>query len=240
MQERLDLARRAAARAEECPYWRRATCGKTPRSTRRSWRAWRKKEYPASCSSRREIGARTKAGWSIIPPAGGAVPAAVFLYECPLASPRHVASDVSGRLARQHGIVGIKHTTCTPEGIRAKIESATVSLVFQANMSYLRESVLAGARHYDYDRIGRRRCGSRLLAGGDERGCRSSGSRPRAARIFGRRAGQRLSGHGQAFGRHAGRPDGDVSRKCKGMNASAAQGMAVWWRSAQRALGLTC
>lgn len=72
-------------------------------------------------------------------------PVPLFLYECPLAAPRHIDSQVYKRLVELHGIVGIKDTTCTNEGINAKITGAPGGLVFQANTPYMADALLHGA-----------------------------------------------------------------------------------------------
>lgn len=72
-------------------------------------------------------------------------PVPLFLYECPLASPRHIDPQVYKRLVEQHGIVGIKDTTCTNEGILAKITGAPEGLVYQANTSFMADAIRQGA-----------------------------------------------------------------------------------------------
>lgn len=70
----------------------------------------------------------------------------VFLYEWPLVQPYLLDPTIYGELVRNHGLAGIKDTTCTLEGIRAKIQVAPDALVFQANTPYLVESIDEGAR----------------------------------------------------------------------------------------------
>lgn len=167
-------------------------------------------------------------------------PLPVFLYECPLASPHHVASDVYGRLVRQHGIVGIKDTTCTPEGIRAKIENAADSLVFQANMSYLREAVLDGAKGI-MATTGTAAVDAVLAYWWAEtRGDIVTAEAAHELLVF----LDGVLGKGYpATAKHLVSLRGvhmeTVTRKSKGMNGSAAQGVAVWLRAAARMLGLT-
>src|SRR5690606_522432 len=48
-------------------------------------------------------------------------------------------------LVRRHGIRGIKDTTCTLEGITAKIEAAPESIVYQANTPFMLDAVHRGA-----------------------------------------------------------------------------------------------
>jgi 4-hydroxy-tetrahydrodipicolinate synthase len=241
MRERLDLARWAAARAGGVPVLATGNVQEDPG------------EHEEELARMAETGV---SGIVLIPPGhmgeeqsrlehyfarlAELSPLPVFLYECPLASPRHVASDVYGRLARQHGIVGIKDTTCTPEGIRAKIESATGSLVFQANMSYLRESVLDGAQGIMAT------TGSAAVDAvlaywrAETNGDTAAAEAAHELLVF----LDAVLGKGYpATAKHLvnmrGIPMETVTRKSKGMNASAAQGMAIWWRAAQRALGLT-
>jgi 4-hydroxy-tetrahydrodipicolinate synthase len=241
LQERLDLARRAAARAEGVPVLATGNVQDDPAG------------HEEELARMADTGV---SGIVLIPPGNMGEdqsrlehyfarmaelsPLPVFLYECPLASPRHVAPDVYGRLARQHGIVGIKDTTCTPEGIRAKIESATDSLVFQANMSYLRESVQDGAqgimattgsaavdailaywRAETSGDIAIAEAAHELLVFLD--GVLGKGYPATAKHLVNLR----------------GVPMETITRKAKGMNGSAAQGIAVWWRAAERMLGLT-
>ena len=70
----------------------------------------------------------------------------VFMYEFPGLSPHLISGNAYGRLVRECGIMGIKDTTCTMEGINAKIEQKGDSCIIQANMPYLFEAYKAGAR----------------------------------------------------------------------------------------------
>lgn len=241
LEERLGLARRAAARAAGVPVLATGNVSPDPA------------EHEEELRRMADTGV---SGIVLIPPGRmGEEPARlehyfarlaelsplpVFLYECPLASPRHIAPDVYGRLASQCGIVGIKDTTCTPEGIRAKIESAPGSLVFQANMSYLRESVRDGAqgimattgaaavdlllaywRAETDGHVSTAEAAHELLVFLD--GVLGKGYPATAKLLVGLR----------------GVPMETVTRKAKGMNVSAAKGMEVWWRAAQRFLAFT-
>jgi 4-hydroxy-tetrahydrodipicolinate synthase len=69
----------------------------------------------------------------------------VFIYEWPLRNDYLVDSKLYGELVRECRISGIKDTTCTPEGIGAKIEEAPDSIVYQANMAYMLEAIDRGA-----------------------------------------------------------------------------------------------
>src|SRR5690606_18353037 len=73
-------------------------------------------------------------------------PVPVILYEFPGVSPHMIPSAVYGELVRSYGVSAIKDTTCTMEGITAKIEAAPGSMVIQANTSFLLESIQAGVR----------------------------------------------------------------------------------------------
>lgn len=73
-------------------------------------------------------------------------PLPTFLYEWPLVSPYLLDADIYGDLVTNCRLAGIKDTTCTVEGITAKITSAPEGLVYQANTPYLIESLRAGAR----------------------------------------------------------------------------------------------
>ncbi len=70
----------------------------------------------------------------------------VFMYEFPGLSPHLISGNAYGRLVRECGIMGIKDTTCTMEGINSKIEQKGDSCIIQANMPYLFEAYKAGAR----------------------------------------------------------------------------------------------
>jgi 4-hydroxy-tetrahydrodipicolinate synthase len=73
-------------------------------------------------------------------------PLPVLLYEWPQMSPYEIDSAVYGRLVADHGVLGIKDTTCTLEGIQAKIDAAPESIIYQANTPYLLDAVDLGAR----------------------------------------------------------------------------------------------
>lgn len=70
----------------------------------------------------------------------------VFIYEWPMVHPYLIDADVYADLANRHNVWGIKDTTCTIEGIRAKIEGAPDSVVYQANHPFMLDSIRAGAR----------------------------------------------------------------------------------------------
>ncbi len=72
-------------------------------------------------------------------------PCPVLLYEWPQVQPYLIEARVYGGLVQSHGAAGIKDTTCTMEGIRAKIEVRGESTVFQANAPFLAEAIRAGA-----------------------------------------------------------------------------------------------
>lgn len=69
----------------------------------------------------------------------------VFLYECPMVKPHLIDSRIYSELANKHGIRGIKDTTCTLEGIEAKITGAPDSIVYQANTPLMLEAIHRGA-----------------------------------------------------------------------------------------------
>jgi 4-hydroxy-tetrahydrodipicolinate synthase len=73
-------------------------------------------------------------------------PCPVILYEWPLRKPYLIPADLYASLVREQGIIGIKDTTCTVEGIQAKIAAAPESIIYQANTPYLMEAVEMGAR----------------------------------------------------------------------------------------------
>jgi 4-hydroxy-tetrahydrodipicolinate synthase len=73
-------------------------------------------------------------------------PCPVILYEWPLRAPHLIPADLYADLVHAHGVLGIKDTTCTLDGIRAKIDAAPDSIVYQANTPYLIEAIDMGAR----------------------------------------------------------------------------------------------
>ena len=70
----------------------------------------------------------------------------VFMYEFPGFQPHLISGKVYGRLVKECGIMGIKDTTCTMEGIGPKIDEKGDSCIIQANMPFLFEAYKAGAR----------------------------------------------------------------------------------------------
>lgn len=70
----------------------------------------------------------------------------VFIYEWPLVDDYLIPPDMYGRLVRDHGIAGIKDTTCTVTGITQKLQAAPEAVVFQANTPFLPEAIAAGVR----------------------------------------------------------------------------------------------
>ena len=75
------------------------------------------------------------------------VDAPLGLYECPVPRPYHLGVDLVRTLAKTGRFVAYKETSCDLDKIRALIDATTdtpLSLL-QANVSYLLESVKAGA-----------------------------------------------------------------------------------------------
>lgn len=70
----------------------------------------------------------------------------VFLYEFPGYQPCAISGEAYGELTKDGLIWGIKDTTCTMEGIGSKIDNKNDSTVIQANMPYLWDAYVAGAR----------------------------------------------------------------------------------------------
>lgn len=70
----------------------------------------------------------------------------VFMYEFPGCQPHLISGDCYGRLVKECGVYGIKDTTCTAEGIEAKIQQKGESCIIQANMPFLFEAYKMGAR----------------------------------------------------------------------------------------------
>jgi 4-hydroxy-tetrahydrodipicolinate synthase len=69
----------------------------------------------------------------------------VFIYEWPLRNDYLIEAKLYKELVRDCGISGIKDTTCTPEGIGAKIVAAPDSIVYQANMAFMLDAIEIGA-----------------------------------------------------------------------------------------------
>lgn len=70
----------------------------------------------------------------------------IMLYEFPGAKPHLMSGKAYGRLVETGRVVAIKDTTCTIEGISDKIAYQGDSNVLQANMPFLYDSFVAGAR----------------------------------------------------------------------------------------------
>jgi len=70
----------------------------------------------------------------------------VFLYEFPGFQPHKMRGKAYGELTKDGLIWGIKDTTCTMEGIQSKIDNKGDSTIIQANMPFLFDSYVAGAR----------------------------------------------------------------------------------------------
>ena len=70
----------------------------------------------------------------------------VFLYEFPGFRPHLMSGKAYGELAKTGKIWGIKDTTSTFDGIKDKIDNKYDSTIIQANMPFLWDSYVAGAR----------------------------------------------------------------------------------------------
>ncbi len=70
----------------------------------------------------------------------------VFLYEFPGFQPHLMSGKAYGELTKDGLIWGIKDTTCSIEKIKDKIDNKGDSTIIQANMPYLFDSYVAGAR----------------------------------------------------------------------------------------------
>jgi len=73
-------------------------------------------------------------------------PCPVIVYEWPMVQPYLLDAGIYGGLVHQQGLIGIKDTTCTLEGITAKIEAAPESVVYQANHPFMLDAIRKGAR----------------------------------------------------------------------------------------------
>lgn len=70
----------------------------------------------------------------------------LLLYEFPGCQPHLMSGNAYEQLVKTGRFVGIKDTTCTMEGINSKIAVQGESNVLQANMPFLYDSFVAGAR----------------------------------------------------------------------------------------------
>ena len=70
----------------------------------------------------------------------------VVLYEFPGFNPHCMSGKAYGELVKTGKFVGIKDTTCTMEGISDKIKYQGESAVLQANIPFLFDAYMAGAR----------------------------------------------------------------------------------------------
>ena len=151
LDERLELARRAARRAGCVPVV--ATANLSPDAD----------AHPEEIRRMADAGV---GGLVLVPPDGmGKHPALleeylgrmalaahvagrpVLLYEWPEVDDHLLSPETFARLVERFGVGGIKDTTCTLEGIRAKIAAAGEhASVFQANTPFLLDAVLAGAK----------------------------------------------------------------------------------------------
>ena len=146
LEERLELARRAAERAGSLPVVATANLSE---------------ERTAHPDELEKMAATGVAGLVLVPPEGlgenqdqlldyfaGLVdhsPAPALIYEWPTVKPHLVSPEVYGELVAHHGLRGIKDTTCTLEGITAKLACSSEATVFQANAPFLLDAIEAGA-----------------------------------------------------------------------------------------------
>ncbi len=70
----------------------------------------------------------------------------VFMYEFPGFQPHLISGKAYGELTKDGLIWGIKDTTCKLDMIKDKIDNKHDSTIIQANMPYLFDSYVAGAR----------------------------------------------------------------------------------------------
>jgi len=92
------------------------------------------------------LGVNTQAIGDYYATLSDATPCPTLIYEWPAVDSYLLPSDVYGQLANHHNIWGIKDTTCTLEGITAKIHAAPDSVVYQANHPYMLDAIRNGAR----------------------------------------------------------------------------------------------
>jgi 4-hydroxy-tetrahydrodipicolinate synthase len=70
----------------------------------------------------------------------------IFLYEWPQVKHKFIDPLIYSDLVQRSGILGIKDTTCTMEGIQEKINIAPNGIVYQANTPFMLESIQKGAK----------------------------------------------------------------------------------------------
>jgi 4-hydroxy-tetrahydrodipicolinate synthase len=73
-------------------------------------------------------------------------PCPLILYEWPQAPNYLMAPELFGELAQKRLIAGLKDTTCTYDGIRAKQAVAAEAVVYQANTPLLLDALAMGVR----------------------------------------------------------------------------------------------
>jgi len=74
-------------------------------------------------------------------------PIPVFIYEWPEMVSHILSPETFETLSKNHGVKGIKDTTCTLSGICEKIRKASPNtIVYQANAAYLLDALAAGAK----------------------------------------------------------------------------------------------
>jgi len=145
LDERLALARRAVELAGSTPVVATANLGPD-----RAYHTYEMEQMAATGVS----------GLVLVPPTGIAnepaefveyfggladnAPCPVLLYEWPFRQNHLVPPESYAQLVQHHGVVGIKDTTCTLEGIQAKLQVAGASTIFQANTPLLLESIRLG------------------------------------------------------------------------------------------------
>lgn len=146
VEERISLAERAVKRAGGIPVTATANVGEDPQL------------HPEELKRMEQTGV---AGIVLVPPPADigvdpqrkfdyyakladACSLPVFLYEWPHRGHHLLDAGTYGELVRQAGVSGIKDTTCTVDGIRAKLEAAPDSLVYQANMAFMLEALALG------------------------------------------------------------------------------------------------
>ena len=145
LEERLELARRAVARAGDVPVFATANLGPDPNGHAREIEL---------------MAARGVTAVVLIPQpalAGDAIryaeyllrlvdgsPVPVLLYEWPQVDDHLLEIAVVSAVA--HAVSGIKDTTCTLDGIGDKLRVASDTIIYQANLPFLVDSLRIGAR----------------------------------------------------------------------------------------------
>ena len=145
LEERLELARRAVARAGDVPVFATANLGPDPAEHAHEIALMAASGVTAVVLIPQPALAGDVARYAdyLLRLVEGA-PVPVLLYEWPQVD--DYLLDIAVVSAVAHAVSGIKDTTCTLEGIGGKLRVATDTVIYQANLPFLVDSLRMGAR----------------------------------------------------------------------------------------------